>query len=76
MIRSKPKSGDKTTIDLAQLADAMCRYDLDQLDVHWLQEINKERRLMGNINYLHLKCSARAKFTDCHKLITSKFTII
>ena len=49
MIQLKPKDNDKTGVDLVLLADSVCRYDLDQLDVYWLQEINEQRLLMGKV---------------------------
>ena len=33
--------------EMHQLADQVCRYDLDELDVAWLALNNAERELMG-----------------------------
>uniref|UniRef100_H2YM58 Uncharacterized protein n=1 Tax=Ciona savignyi TaxID=51511 RepID=H2YM58_CIOSA len=47
MLKSCPDIGDKDMIDLNVLADSMCRYDLDEMDVAWLKIINRERKMMG-----------------------------
>lgn len=47
MMTLKPKAGDKFAVDLCQLSDSMCRYDLDELDAHWLKETNEQRQMMG-----------------------------
>jgi len=48
LVKSSPEPGDKELIDYNVLADSTCRYDLDELDVLWLQEVNAQRKLMGN----------------------------
>ncbi|KAI0238083.1 Protein Jade-1 [Lamellibrachia satsuma] len=35
--------------EMHQLADQVCRYDLDELDVAWLMLCNAERELMGEL---------------------------
>ncbi|XP_076812997.1 uncharacterized protein LOC143459628 [Clavelina lepadiformis] len=47
MVKSSPDPSDKDMINLNILADTTCRYDLDEMDVCWLKEINKERKFMG-----------------------------
>ena len=49
MVKSSPEPGDKDVVDLNVLADSTCRYDLDDLDVLWLEEVNVERKLMGEL---------------------------
>ena len=49
MVKSSPEPGDKEMIDYNVLADSTCRYDLDELDVYWLKEVNFQRKLMGNL---------------------------
>ncbi|XP_043927786.1 protein Jade-3 [Protopterus annectens] len=34
-------------INIIELADSMCRYDLDDTDIHWLEELNEELHEMG-----------------------------
>ena len=47
MIKAKPKPGDKLLVDWSEIAESICRYDLDGLDVHWLEVLNEERDKMG-----------------------------
>lgn len=47
MIKSTPDMGDRETVDLNILADTTCRYDLDEVDVSWLQCNNVERKRQG-----------------------------
>lgn len=32
---------------MLELADSVCRYDLDDMDIYWLQAANEELREMG-----------------------------
>lgn len=34
-------------INILELAESMCRYDLDDMDIFWLQEVNEELAEMG-----------------------------
>ena len=41
------KQGDHELTGMQQLSEQIVRYDLDDLDVCWLQSINKERMGLG-----------------------------
>lgn len=34
-------------MNFKELAEAMCRYDLDDMDLYWLQQLNTELGVMG-----------------------------
>lgn len=34
-------------VNIMELAEAMCRYDLDDMDLYWLQTLNQELNRMG-----------------------------
>lgn len=34
-------------VNIKELAEAMCRYDLDDMDLYWLQQLNAELGAMG-----------------------------
>lgn len=34
-------------VNIRELAEGMCRYDLDDMDLHWLHTLNTELRRMG-----------------------------
>ena len=34
-------------VNIKELAEAMCRYDLDDMDLYWLHAINRELPRMG-----------------------------
>lgn len=40
-------SADTGYVNINELAEAMCRYDLDDMDLYWLRELNGELVLMG-----------------------------
>lgn len=44
-------SGQESTepgyVNIKELAEAMCRYDLDDMDLHWLNTLNRELERMG-----------------------------
>lgn len=54
-------------INILELAESVCRYDLDDMDIFWLQELNEELTEMGNsqhilvfkaaVNFCWLNCS-------------------
>ena len=37
--------------DTQSMAEEICRYDLDELDMYWLQYLNDEREQMGRYYY-------------------------
>lgn len=56
LLYSRPRKyiqcwGQDTTetgyVNIKELAEAMCRYDLDDMDLHWLKELNAELAQMG-----------------------------
>lgn len=34
-------------VNIRELAEAMCRYDLDDMDLYWLYSLNRELKRMG-----------------------------
>ncbi|XP_032879174.1 protein Jade-3 isoform X1 [Amblyraja radiata] len=44
---STTESTDPGYINMLELADSVCRYDLDDMDIYWLQAANEELREMG-----------------------------
>lgn len=44
------KQGDHELTGMQQLADQVVRYDLDDLDVSWLDSMNAERLGLGKFN--------------------------
>lgn len=41
------ESTEPGCMGIKELAEAMCRYDLDDMDLHWLQALNRELDSMG-----------------------------
>uniref|UniRef100_A0A2D4JXC2 Enhancer of polycomb-like N-terminal domain-containing protein n=1 Tax=Micrurus paraensis TaxID=1970185 RepID=A0A2D4JXC2_9SAUR len=39
---SNQESAEPGYINILELAESMCRYDLDDMDIFWLQEVNEE----------------------------------
>ena len=72
MIKSNPNSKDKNTIDWAELQDSICRYDLDELDVLWLQQLNYERERMGKFIQCMQQLRASASEAVDFSLIPSR----
>ncbi|XP_042314007.1 protein Jade-3 isoform X4 [Sceloporus undulatus] len=44
---SSQESSEPGYINILELAESMCRYDLDDMDIFWLQEVNEELAEMG-----------------------------
>ncbi|XP_039175563.1 protein Jade-3 isoform X2 [Crotalus tigris] len=44
---SSQESAEPGYINILELAESMCRYDLDDMDIFWLQEVNEELAEMG-----------------------------
>ncbi|XP_008105322.1 protein Jade-3 [Anolis carolinensis] len=44
---SNQESSEPGYINILELAESMCRYDLDDMDIFWLQEVNEELAEMG-----------------------------
>ncbi|TRY54621.1 hypothetical protein DNTS_001605 [Danionella cerebrum] len=56
-------------VNIKELAEAMCRYDLDDMDLYWLQQLNEELGLMGDgyINELTMERVMEALERQCHE---------
>lgn len=57
-------------MNIKELAEAMCRYDLDDMDLHWLKELNAELAQMGECFYYSLLLWADA-FIQSNFLLVS-----
>lgn len=44
---SSQESTDPGYVNIRELAEAMCRYDLDEVDLCWLHTVNRELDRMG-----------------------------
>lgn len=44
---SSQESTEPGYVNIRELAEAMCRYDLDDVDLYWLNTLNKELERMG-----------------------------
>ncbi|XP_018584989.1 protein Jade-3-like isoform X2 [Scleropages formosus] len=55
-------------VNILELAEAMCRYDLDDMDLYWLEELNAELRDMGEVmmDELTLERAMEALERQCH----------
>ncbi|MFT7799389.1 protein Jade-3-like isoform X1 [Arapaima gigas] len=55
-------------VNILELAEAMCRYDLDDMDLYWLEELNAELRDMGEamLDELTLERTMEALERQCH----------
>ncbi|XP_076870849.1 protein Jade-3 [Brachyhypopomus gauderio] len=55
-------------LNIKELAEAMCRYDLDDMDLHWLQELNMELAQMGEgaMDELTMERVMEALERKCH----------
>lgn len=64
-------SGQEATepgyVSIKELAEAMCRYDLDDVDLYWLQALNRQLDRMGerggNSGRCHGNCVATGTCT-------------
>ncbi|KAF7650750.1 hypothetical protein LDENG_00121350 [Lucifuga dentata] len=55
-------------VNIKELAEAMCRYDLDDMDLYWLQALNAELARMGEapIDELTMERAMEALESQCH----------
>lgn len=55
-------------VNIKELAEAMCRYDLDNMDLNWLQELNAELTQMGEgpLDELTMERAMEALERQCH----------
>ncbi|XP_062411954.1 protein Jade-3 [Sardina pilchardus] len=56
-------------VNIKELAEAMCRYDLDDMDLYWLRELNAELALMGEmpVDELTMERTMEALERQCHE---------
>ncbi|XP_039256142.2 uncharacterized protein LOC120332878 [Styela clava] len=68
-IKTTPDVGDRDTVNLNVLADSTCRYDLDEVDVSWLQVINEERECLGStaLDEFTMEIIMEELETQCHE---------
>lgn len=55
---SSQESTEPGYVNIKELAEAMCRYDLDDMDLYWLHTLNRELDHMGkeqDQRIIHLK---------------------
>lgn len=55
-------------INIKELAETMCRYDLDDMDIHWLHTLNTELDRMGQglVDELTMEQAMEALERQCH----------
>ncbi|XP_016425018.1 protein Jade-3 [Sinocyclocheilus rhinocerous] len=55
-------------VNIKELAEAMCRYDLDDMDLYWLQQLNTELGVMGDgpVDELTMERVMEALERQCH----------
>lgn len=65
---SSHESTEPGCVNIKLLAEAMCRYDLDDMDLHWLRALNQEQNLMGeeSIDELTMERVMEALESGCH----------
>ncbi|XP_051567431.1 protein Jade-3 [Myxocyprinus asiaticus] len=56
-------------VNIKELAEAMCRYDLDDMDLYWLQQLNAELGQMGDgpVDELTMERVMEALERQCHE---------
>ncbi|XP_051986266.1 protein Jade-3-like [Xyrauchen texanus] len=62
-------STDTGYVNIKELAEAMCRYDLDDMDLYWLQQLNAELGQMGEglVDELTMEQVMEALERQCHE---------
>ncbi|KAG5852719.1 hypothetical protein ANANG_G00065570 [Anguilla anguilla] len=63
-----PEPTEPGYVNILELAEAMCRYDLDDMDLYWLQELNAELGEMGEaaVDELTMERVMEALERQCH----------
>uniref|UniRef100_A0AAY4EGV5 Protein Jade-3 n=1 Tax=Denticeps clupeoides TaxID=299321 RepID=A0AAY4EGV5_9TELE len=61
-------SAEMGYVNIKELAEAMCRYDLDDMDLFWLRELNAELAQMGEgpVDELTMERAMEALEKQCH----------
>lgn len=52
---SSQESAELGYVNIRELAEGMCRYDLDDMDLYWLHTLNKELGRMGENNWRRIQ---------------------
>ncbi|KAM9848387.1 protein Jade-3 [Aulostomus maculatus] len=62
------ESAEPGNVNIKELAEAMCRYDLDDTDLYWLRALNRELACMGEqpIDELTMERAMEALERQCH----------
>ncbi|XP_029988601.1 protein Jade-3 isoform X1 [Sphaeramia orbicularis] len=65
---SSQESTEPGYVNIRELAEAMCRYDLDDMDLYWLHALNRELDRMGeeSIDELTMERAMEALERQCH----------
>ncbi|CAL9695972.1 unnamed protein product [Knipowitschia caucasica] len=65
---SKPDLTEPGYVNIRELAESMCRYDLDEVDLHWLYNLNMELSHMGEepMDELTMERTLEALERQCH----------
>lgn len=65
---SSQESMEPGYVNIKELAEAMCRYDLDDMDLYWLRTLNRELDCMGEepIDELTMERAMEALESQCH----------
>lgn len=66
---SSQESTEPGYVNIKELAEAMCRYDLDDMDLYWLQTLNQELSRMGKNSTQWGKDLYDKTCTGSHKLL-------
>ncbi|XP_077572727.1 protein Jade-3 [Stigmatopora nigra] len=62
------ESAELGHLDIKELAEAMCRYDLDDVDIYWLRALNAQLMSMGEepVDELTMERAMEALEGQCH----------
>lgn len=65
---SSHESTEPGYVNINELAEAMCRYDLDDMDIHWLHALNQQRDRLGEepIHELTMERAMEGLERQCH----------
>nr|XP_043870857.1 protein Jade-3 [Solea senegalensis] len=63
------ESTDPGYVNIKELAEDMCRYDLDDMDLHWLHTLNTQLQRMGEgpVDELTMERAMEALERQCHE---------
>ncbi|XP_034064137.1 protein Jade-3 [Gymnodraco acuticeps] len=66
---SGQESAEPGYVNIKELSENMCRYDLDDMDLHWLHGLNTQLQRMGEetIDELTMERVMEALETQCHE---------